>query len=156
MEKYHVSQLDDTFFKVAWEGRVNGRIMKIVGRFSYDGISLGSLLAQARTRISAGVHNMNKKLGLPKASFSCKDLKWDEDVTHLPDIYARQVKNKDIGYRMVAGSLNELTHVMAQKKETPERLFEIKKINDVWTVIKHETPLMTWDEATKELKSKVG
>lgn len=155
MEKYHISQLDDSFYKVSWEGRVHGRMMKIVGRFSYEGISLNSLLAAARGRVSAGVYGECKKLNLPKPMFSCKNLVWDENSEDIPAVFFKQAEGRKAGFKMVASSLNELTHVMA-KKEEPERLFEIKKVNGVWTVVKHDTPLLTWEQAAKELKTKVG
>ena len=153
MEKYHVTQLDKSFFKVTWNGFVSGRKVNILGRFTYEGISLKTLLSQARNRISAGVINEGKKSGF-KATFSTRDLVWDEDLSDLQPIFAKQSDNKAEGVHMVASSLNELTHVMAQKKEA-ERLFEIKKVNNVWTVIKHDAPLLSWSEATEILKTKV-
>lgn len=153
MNKYHIVQLDESYYKVSWEGRVNGQKLTVVGRFTYEGMKLSVLLSQARNRIGAGVFAESKKKGF-KPIFTSKNLEWDGDSSNLPNVFQRQAVG-DVAPQMVAGSLNELTHVMAQKKD-PERVFEIKKVNNVWTVVKHDTPLLTWEEAANLLKTKVN
>lgn len=154
MEKYHIAQLDDSFFKVLWKGRVNGREVEINGRFTYNGISLKALCGAARSRIFAGVCAEGRKRGF-KPIFTSSGLVWDEDVSALAPIYTKQVRTDEGTVNLVANSLNELTAVM-NKKEEPERLYEIQQVKGVWTVKKHETPLLSWDEATAELKKKVA
>lgn len=154
MEKYHIAQLDDSFFKVLWKGRVNGREIEVTGRFTYTGVGLKALLGTARSRIFAGVCAEGRKRGF-KPIFTSSSLVWDEDVSALAPIYAKQLRTDDGTVSLVANSLNELTAVM-NKQPQPERLYEIQQVKGVWTVKKHETPLLTWDEATAELKKKVA
>lgn len=153
MEKYHITQLDDSFFKVLWNGRVNGREVEISGRFTYSGTSLKALCGTARSRIFAGVSAEGRKFGF-KPVFTSSTLVWDEDTSGLASIFARQAQ-MGAGVKLIAGSLSELTDVM-NKKVQPERLYEIQQVKGVWTVKKHETPLLTWDEAVEELKKKVA
>lgn len=85
--------------------------------------------------------------------------KWDGDSTNIPDIFKKDAEV----YRYMNGLTSAtlvsdpapIVKTKPVKKETDKRLYEVVKQNDVWTIKKHETELLTWEEAATELAKRI-
>jgi len=75
--------------------------------------------------------------------------RWDEDASELPPYYQRLAERQNMPF--VPAS----TPMPATVSSEPQ-LYEIKNVAGVYTIVKHEKELKTWDEAIEEFKEKVG
>lgn len=69
-------------------------------------------------------------------------IEWDEDPTGIPN-------------RKIVGLSTYKKRVVVNKTDYSDMVYEVLKVDGVWTVIKHDAPLMTWDEAVTELKKRI-
>lgn len=69
-------------------------------------------------------------------------VEWDEDPSEISDL-------KIIGL----GTYKK--RVVVNKVDATDMVYEVVKVDNVWTVIKHDSPLFTWDEAVAELKKRI-
>lgn len=114
--------------------------MSFVSIIAYKEFRLSSLVSKAHNCVYARIYSLRRQgYSLPKTV----SIEWDGAVADLPDSLKRQHKAQ--------GALFTST---AQESQEPA-LLEVVKINDVWTIRVHETPLLTWSEACKLLKEKV-
>lgn len=69
-------------------------------------------------------------------------IEWDEDPTDilsLPIIGLSTYKKK----------------IKVEPADLSDMVYEVIKVDNNWTVIKHDAPLLTWDEAVAELKKRI-
>ena len=70
------------------------------------------------------------------------DIWWDEDPTDIQDMN-------------IVGLGTYKKRIVVNQTDTKDVVYEVVKIDNVWTVVKHDAPLMTWDEAVTELKKRI-
>jgi hypothetical protein len=69
-------------------------------------------------------------------------IEWDEDPN-------------EISNRKIVGLGTYKKRVVVTPTEAADMVYEVLKVDGTWTVIKHDAPLMTWDEAVAELKKRI-
>ena len=69
-------------------------------------------------------------------------IEWDEDPT-------------DIATMPIIGLGTYKKRVVVNKVDASDMVYEVVKKDGVWTVVKHDSPLFTWDEAVAELKKRI-
>lgn len=69
-------------------------------------------------------------------------IEWDEDPSGITN-------------RKIIGLSTYKKRVVVNKTDYSDMVYEVLKVDGVWTVIKHDAPLMTWDEAVTELKKRI-
>lgn len=138
---FSVSHQYDDKYAVKYIVTVPGKgNMSFVSIITYKDFRLSSLVSKAHNSVYARIYSLRKQgHNLPKEI----NIEWDEAVADLPDSLKRQYKAQ--------GAL----FTSATQESQEPALLEVVKINDVWTIRVHETPLLTWAEACKLLKEKV-
>lgn len=150
--KYNIKNLYEDRYVITWEQPMgNGTTVQQVTTFRSKEFTLGKFLSVAQTRISGAVAALRmKNKSIPKNPMGYRMYEWDGDASVLPDCYKRQLLKQQQEFRMV-----DLDKPVEEKKHEPE-LYEIAKRNDVWTIVKHEQELLTWDEACAELAKRIA
>lgn len=150
---FNVKNLYDDRYAVTWQQDMgDGTVKQQVATFHSTDFSLEAFLRRCRTSISGYLSNLRvKNPRIPKAGSTYGVYQWDGDVSCLPNNYKRQAEKRN----ELSELLKEGQPTVESKPEEPQ-LFEIVKRNDVWTIVKHETELMTWEEACNELAKRIA
>lgn len=69
-------------------------------------------------------------------------IEWDEDPS-------------EISKMPIIGLGTYKKRVVVNQTDTSDMVYEVVNVDNVWTVIKHDAPLLTWDEAVAELKKRI-
>lgn len=70
-------------------------------------------------------------------------IEWDEDPSEILGMNILGVKT----YKK---------KIPAATSDVSDVVYEVIKVDGVWSVIKHDCPLLTWDEAVEELKKRIA
>lgn len=147
--QFKIKHSHENKFIVAYSvPRVGGGSMDFVSNFTFSGFSLADCLSQARKGIQTRLYGLRQK-GVPVPPAHNIEYEWDRDLEYLPNTMKRQQEFQATMYSAPA----ELRAVEATPKEPA--LYEVLKVHDVWTLQKHESPLLTWEQACELLKQKV-
>lgn len=95
-------------------------------------------LTQLHKVCKGNITNLLWRNGLGTGNY----LEWDEDPTDivsLPIIGLNTYKKK----------------IKVDPVDVTDMIYEVIKVDNSWTVIKHDAPLLTWDEAVSELKKRI-
>lgn len=128
------------------------RLVNFSSNISVTSTALLKITRAATQAIYSAVFNAENN-----GCYLIKDRKyvWDGDTSDLPAEVASQASRK----RMELSIPTETTSQAAtpQKSTTVDSkaVLEVKKVGGVWTIIKHDAPLLTWEEACEVLKQKV-
>lgn len=121
--------------------------IKAVSTIHFSKFKLNSLIYQAKNAIRSRMYVLAKR-GVAIPPLENTTMIWDANTENLPTVLQKQ-------------SISSW-HVNDEDKEPVEPvvtdevpLLEIKKVSGVWTIVKHEEPLLTWEDACKVLKEKV-
>lgn len=153
---YNIKYLYDDRYIATWEQPMgDGTKTTQVAAFRTKAFSLQEFLHAAQQRISGQVALLRKKYpNIPRSIGSYRIYTWDCDTSALPDCYKRQLEKQQQTFRMV--DLNPAPVAKKEEKPAEPQLYEILKQNGVWTIKKHETELMTWEEACNELAKRIA
>ena len=69
-------------------------------------------------------------------------IEWDEDPT-------------DIVGLPIVGLGTYKKKIKVEPVDVTDMVYEVIEVDNNWTVIKHDAPLLTWDEAVAELKKRI-
>lgn len=69
-------------------------------------------------------------------------IEWDEDPTEILDMH-------------IIGVNTYKKRIVVNQTDVSDMVYEVIKVDGVWTVIKHDCPLLTWNEAVAELKKRI-
>lgn len=127
---YHLEHLEDDSLMITID--FNGR--KFVTRSRQKPSTLTQLFKLCKNNIGTVLW----KNGLGTGHL----IEWDEDPTDIQDM-------KIIGL----GTYKK--RVVVQQTDVHDMVYEVVKVDGCWTVIKHDCPLLTWDEAVAELKKRI-
>lgn len=132
---FHIKKLYGTSYCASASFVHNGVTKRIETKFKIESSDVKKIVSRARTNISGTLYLMRKEdQTLPKKN----RYDWDGDVRDL--CFEQPVT----------------THTNIQKEaEQQKRLLEVKKVNNVWTIIKHESELLTWEDACALLKQRI-
>lgn len=148
--KYNLKHLYEDRYAITWEQPMgDGTIKTQMSSFRCKEFSLEKFLQNAQQRISAQAAQLRMRFPNMPRSTGHRLYEWDRDASALPEMYQRQLAKQAEVLRMV-----DLDKTPAKPKE-PE-LFEVVKRNNVWTLVKHETELLTWEEACAELAKRIA
>ena len=150
--KYNVKLMYEDRYVVTWDQPMgNGTTAQQVTTFRSTEFLLAKFLSLAQTRISGAAAAMRaKNPAIPKTICGSRMYEWDCDVSALPDCYKRQFEKRQAELR-----ITNLELPIEEPTHEPE-LYEIAKRNDVWTIVKHEQELLTWEEACAELAKRIA
>lgn len=128
--KYHLEHLEDDslMMTIDYDGR------KFVTRSRQKPNTLTQLFKLCKNNISTVLW----KNGLGTGHY----IEWDEDTTDIQDM-------------KIVGLSTYKKKVVAPVTDVHDMVYEVIKVEDNWTVIKHDCPLLTWDEAVAELKKRI-
>lgn len=146
---YHIRLMYENRYQVTFEiPTLSGRTM-LTSSTRCDARNLNDLLRQATTVIS-GCISQRKKWDKELVGASQLRYVWDGDATDLPSPLQKQAEEfRRPGLQLLAREVLD-----APKPRTP-RLLEVIKKNGVWTIVKHEKELMTWEQACAELAKRI-
>lgn len=132
---YHLKQLDDGSLgmSVVFKGRDGDKTFFTRSR------QKPATLTELFKLCKANIHTVLWKNGLGAGH----TIEWDEDPTEISNM-------KIIGL----GTYKK--RIVVNTVDATDMVYEVvQNPSGVWTVIKHESPLMTWDEAVEELKKRI-
>lgn len=69
-------------------------------------------------------------------------IEWDEDPSEILDMG-------------ITGVNTYKKRIPVTKTDVDDMVYEVIKVDGSWVVIKHDCPLLTWDEAVAELKKRI-
>lgn len=127
---YHLKHLGDDSLMMTID--FNGR--PFMTRTNQKPATLTELFKICRSNI----HTLLWKNGLGTGH----TIEWDEDPTDIQDM-------KIIGL----GTYKK--RVVEPEVDVHDMVYEVVNVDGSWTVIKHDCPLLTWDEAVAELKKRI-
>lgn len=137
---FHIKNLYDARYRVSAEVKtLSGETISLEPTTRRLESSLKDFIRGCVQVLSSAKTNLAKTKSFPAVKWV-----WDEDTSELPSFYQR-----------LAQMDKPMSSAPKEVKSEPQ-LFEIKKVNDVYTIVKHEKELKTWEEAVAELKEKVG
>lgn len=150
---FNVKNLYDDRYAVTWvQDMGNGETKQQVATFHTTEFTLDAFLRRCKIAISgylSGLRSKNPRI--PKATSTYGVYLWDGDTSCLPNNYkAQAAKRNELRELLTPGQPKVET-----KTEEPQ-IFEIAKRNDVWTIVKHESELLTWEEACNELAKRIA
>lgn len=133
---------------------LGGKNLDMVSNFTFSGFALADLLKQAKSVIGCRLYNMRKQ-GVPVPPANNILTVWDANLSDLPDSYKTQHKHMSTMFS-APSALRDASPVEEPEPEIVEdALYEILQVKGVWTIFKHEFPLLTWNKACELLKQKV-
>ena len=120
--------------------------MSFVSVITYSDFRLSTLVSKARQAVYARLYGLRQQ-GVTLPPSANVAIEWDQAVADLPDSMKRQNASAHSLHISPVGTI----------PATPAEpaLLEVKRVNGVWTIVVHEKPLLTWEEACKLLKEKV-
>lgn len=140
--EYHIEHLYAGKYCASTKVQTADGVKTIRTTFHTNDARIKNLMSRARVGLSGAFFIARKKdPTLP----SQNRYDWDGDVSNLP----KNASNAEPVLKVTP---------IAKISATPEsrkRLLEVKKVNNVWTIIKHETELLTWEEACNLLKERI-
>lgn len=95
-------------------------------------------LSQLHSLCKNNIHTVLHAQGLGSGHY----IEWDEDVSEIPNLN-------------VIGLGTYKKRVIAPQTDVSDVVYEVIQVDGNWTVIKHDCPLLTWDEAVAELKKRI-
>lgn len=154
---YNLKYLYEDRYIATWEQPMgDGTKTTQVATFRTTEFSLQKFLNLAQQRISGQVASLRKTHpSVPRATGSYRVYEWDRDASALPECYKRQLEKQQQTFKMVDFPAAQADAAKEEKPREPE-LYEIAKQNGVWTIKKHESELMTWEEACNELAKRIA
>lgn len=127
-----------------------GKDTLFVSLIRYNGFKLADLLATARRAVYSRAYYMRVKHGVPMQKVDIADIEWDEAVAELPESFARQYKKGALVYTPAYGA-------PAQEAPAEPALYELVMVSQgdasFPTIIKHDKPLLTLEEAFEAIKN---
>lgn len=120
--------------------------MSFVSVITYSDFRLSTLVSKARQVVYARLYNLRQQ-GITLPPSTSITIEWDKAVADLPDSMKRQNAS---AYSLHVSPAGTMPTAPAEPA-----LLEVKRVNGVWTIVVHDKPLLTWDEACKILKEKV-
>lgn len=152
MIKYKIKNLYDDRYAVYWQQPMgDGTITEQMTTFRSTEFLLRKFLARAQLGISGYLAAMRQKNPKIPRSSGTRVYEWDGDTSAMPECYQKQAEKFKTMYKMV-----DLNLPKPEEKPSEPQLFEIVKRNDVWTIVKHESELMTWEQACNELAKRIA
>lgn len=147
--KYHLRLMYENRYKVEFEIQFGAKTLKFETTTRYDGFLLKDLLRQAQTT-AAGCVSQRKKWDNNIPAGTRLFYYWDGDASEMDERMQKQAEKTSQRLRVLP-----LEQIKLPEIEQEPRLLEVVKVNDVWTIKKHESQLLTWEEACAELKKKL-
>lgn len=149
--KYSISELTNNKYELRYYLHTpDNRDMLYTSSCSFVGFKLSVLLQRAKGVIYSRVYSMYKQAGYDMPAV---DIMWDESVSNLPSLFARQYHKGKLVYTPAYPAMT------ATPEQAEPAVFEVVMItqdgHSFPTVIKHDQPLLTWEDACKQLKEKV-
>lgn len=137
--KYHIKYLYGELYAVSTKLELNGAHKEVVTRTQCKSTELPEIVKKARLSISNAFFYARRR----DESFPNNNrYVWDCDIS-------------DLQPRFRTGSTPSLKSTQTQKIDNQKRVLEVKKINGVWTIVKHDSELLTWSEACELLKQRI-
>lgn len=143
---------DNKFMVVYSVPRVGGTYMDFVSNYTFKGFSLAECLSQARNVITSRLYALRQH-GVPVPPAHNIEFVWDADTACLPCTMQKQSRFQSSLYSAPSSLRAEEPAVVEVQADSA--LYEIIQVKGVWTLNKHEFPLMTWEQACELLKQKV-
>lgn len=123
--------------------------------------TLKELLARTNQAIAVAAHYYRRENDKVYSDKAFK-YEWDGDDTNLSDCFKADVAvykyMKGLTSAKIVAEPQPIEKVEQPQKSqntAGKRLYEVVKQNDVWTIKKHETELLTWEEAATELAKRI-
>lgn len=150
---FKVKNLYNNRFIVEWEQSfLDGTKNTQTATFRSDDFTLEKFLAHARSRISAQRKILRSDGLIPSNGDRRTNYEWDCDASFLPERLRSQAIAKEAQLQIV-----DLDSPKQEPEKTTEpQVFELTKRSGVWTIVKHETELLTWEEACNELAKRIA
>ena len=131
---YHLKELDDGSLGMDITLKTSGGDRKFFTRSRQNPATLTELFRLCKNNIGTVLWKNGLGTG--------HQIDWDEDPTEIAD-------------RKIIGLSTYKKRVVVNQTDTSDMVYEVLKVDNTWTVIKHDAPLMTWDEAVAELKKRI-
>lgn len=145
--RYSISHQYDDKFAIKYIITVPGKgDLSFISTISYSDFRLTTLVSKAKNVIYSRIFSLRKR-GYSLPPQTAIAIEWDGATADLPDSFKRQDFSRP--YTPAAPA----TPAVATSQEPA--LMEVVKVGDVWTIMVHEQPLLSWDEACKVLKEKI-
>lgn len=132
--KYHLSTLADGAIGIAITANTRDGEKQFFARTRQKPATISKLFAVCK----GNIHTVLWKNGYG----SGHTIDWDEDVSEIIDL-------------PIIGLKTYKKRVVVNKIDAADAVYEVVEKAGVWSVIKHNNPLMTWDEAVAELKKRI-
>lgn len=138
--QYHIKYLYGHLYAVSASFEVNGVRKEVLTRVTCNATTLPELVKRTRGALANAFFVARKRdADLPQNN----RYEWDCDTSDL------QPSLKKDSFC--------LTKSVPQQNDTgsKRRVLEVKKVNGVWTIVKHDSELLTWSEACELLKQRI-
>lgn len=152
MIKYNIKNLYEDRYAITWQQPMgDGTCIEQVTTFRTTEFLLRKFLTRAQAGISGYVAAMRAKNPRIPRSNGARLYEWDGDVSALPVFYKTQAEKMNTYYKNVDLELPKPAPI-----PTEPELFEVVKRAGTWTIIKHDSELLTWAEACNELAKRIA
>lgn len=152
MIKYNIKNLYEDRYAITWQQPMgDGTCIEQVTTFRTTEFLLRKFLTRAQAGISGYVAAMRAKNPRIPRSNGARLYEWDGDVSALPVFYKNQAEKMNAYYKNVDLELPKPAPI-----PTEPELFEVVKRAGTWTIIKHDSELLTWAEACNELAKRIA
>jgi hypothetical protein len=152
MIKYNIKNLYEDRYAITWQQPMgDGTCIEQVTTFRTTEFLLRKFLTRAQAGISGYVAAMRAKNPRIPRSNGARLYEWDGDVSALPVFYKNQAEKMNTYYKNVDLELPKPAPI-----PTEPELFEVVKRAGTWTIIKHDSELLTWAEACNELAKRIA
>lgn len=131
---YHLSQMSDDALVMSIKANTPQGEKKFITTSRQKVGTLSQLHALCKNNISTILW----KNGLGSGHY----IEWDEDPT-------------DIISMPIIGLNTYKKKIKVEPVDVTDMVYEVIKVDETWTVIKHDSPLLTWSEAVEELKKRI-
>lgn len=152
MIKYNIKNLYEDRYAIHWQQPMgDGTTVEQMTTFRSTEFLLRKFLSRAQMGISGYVAAMRQKNPRIPRSSGTRLYEWDGDTSALPECYKKQAVKMNTIYKTV-----DLNLPKPEQKPSEPELFEVVKKNGTWTIVKHDTELLTWQEACNELAKRIA
>lgn len=138
--QYHIKYLYGHLYAVSTSFEVNGVRKEVLTRVTCKSETLPEIVKRTRGALGNAFFAARKRdADLPQNNRYV----WDCDISDLQPSLAK-------------GNIGLTKTVPQQTVPTDKkRVLEVKKVNGVWTIVKHDSELLTWSEACELLKQRI-
>ena len=138
--QYHIKYLYGHLYAVSTSFEVNGVRKEVLTRVTCKATTLPEIVKRTRGALGNAFFAARKRdADLPQNN----RYEWDCDTSDLQPSFKKDnfCLAKPVPQQNDTGS--------------KKRVLEVKKVNGVWTIVKHDSELLTWSEACELLKQRI-